>query len=373
MNAVNISISTSKVPHIEDGLLIRFGLLVSDLTYSAGDLYNAIAFDDYVNKENSVKNKLDFLIGNAQAHPDVSGQEEAYFSNIKTAYKHYKGIKFKSSQEIKQLRAAEAIICEHHKISMDGYRELFSKAGLPQLIKFIKNGLVINASNCLNPEEREGESFFLMSEIILDRFEANTGDDIFMVTGNFRKYIEEKKIEVGEFGSTINKNTKIIRAYNIFVLPALIFLSADEIELVREHLLSTNIVFRNNMDKWCTALKTIPFLPENFASFNKTFINDIKPQADLLQQEMDKDIRLKLFKSVTRGSVEYEISLNICSIDVYWDYLHHINAITDESYNIIKQYPDYERLKNNSCIILEGAGINHIEIAEEAALKESAK
>ncbi len=371
MNAVNINVNSSIIVNKADGLILRFGLLVSDSTYSAGDLHNAITIDDYLNRDTTIKQKIDFLLLNANSRKENSTEEINYYTNAKISYKLFKNKKFKSGPELKLIKMQEGVICEHYKNSMDAYRDLFMKAGLPQLNKFIKNGLIINASNSLTPETKENESYYLMSEIILDRFELKTGDDIFLVSGEFRKYIDEKNIEVGEFGTAINNTTKLIRAYNIFVLPSLIFLSGDEIELVREHLLSTNLVFRNNMAKWCTDLKTIPFLPENFALFNTTFINDIKPQADLLQQEMDKDLRLNLFKSVTRSSVEYEVSLNICSIDIYWEFLYHTKTITDETYAVIKQFPDYELLKNNSCIILEGAELNHIEIAEETALIEN--
>ena len=96
---------------------------------------------------------------------------------------------------MKLIKMQEGVICEHYKNSMDAYRDLFMKAGLPQLNKFIKNGLIINASNSLTPETKENESYYLMSEIILDRFELKTGDDIFLVSGEFRKYIDEKNIE----------------------------------------------------------------------------------------------------------------------------------------------------------------------------------
>jgi len=50
----------------------------------------------------------------------------------------------------------------------------------------------------------------------------------------------------------------------------------------------------------------------------------------------------------------FKVSMYVTSIDVYWSYLFYINSIEEETIDALKNYPDYEKLKNDSCLIVEG-------------------
>ena len=81
MNAVNINVNSSIIVNKADGLILRFGLLVSDSTYSAGDLHNAITIDDYLNRDTTIKQKIDFLLLNANSRKENSTEEINYYTN----------------------------------------------------------------------------------------------------------------------------------------------------------------------------------------------------------------------------------------------------------------------------------------------------
>lgn len=362
MNTANISLSNSKVVGTYNTMVLRLGLLISDFTYTVGDLYYGIMAENMMSKEVTIRQKFDYTAMHIKAHPEMASMAYEEFENVGALHRYYKSVKYKSPNEIKQIRALESTIdnlfAERNKYLL----ERFSTNGMTQLKKFVGVELKINPISPTSPEVRSEDTYHLMSEILIDRFNDKTGDDIYMVTADFGNYLKKHNAIIADFGKDINKEAEVLRAQNVFELPTLLHLSENELEMVRTHLLGTNEVFRTNMAKWNTDLISIPFEKNNFKSINKQFIEEILPQTKLLQIEMDKNERLRLIKSKASTIIEFSVNFYVTNVGFYWDYLMQTNTITEATMNKLIEYPDYEKLKNSSCIIIEGALLNENEV-----------
>lgn len=354
--------STSTVFSGFDIMMIRFGLLVSDFTFSAGDLHFGIMMGEYnAEKDRNTKSKLDYISHHIGDNKFDIVLPQRVFDSINFNYKTLKKVKYKNSFQRKHLKDIETWATQHCENINAQYANIYARAGMTQLKMFYRKELEFNPVDPKATEfVKEGdESYFSMSHVLFDRFSIETPDDIYLVTGDFSDYIKENKLVVSPFGGTYNADTKLLRAEKTLSFPHILLLTGNEIGLVREHLFSTNQQWRANIDKWFTELLPLPFSSNNFETISKRFISDIEPQSKLLQIEINKNDRLSLLKMSSHKDYQLNINLYVTNIGTYWDYLFSINTIGEETMEVLKKHPDYETLKHNCCIILEGCSENN--------------
>jgi len=359
MNTANICLSNGNVFSDYDIMAIRLGLLIGDTTYSIGDLHIGIMVENSTNEKRTHYEKLDAIYSYIVNFPEQAGIEMENFENIASTYKYLKNIKYKSPNQIKEMKGIEKLIDGTYLSRNEFFSRKYQAAGMPQLKKFVDRSLKLLATHPTSAEVRISERYYLMSEIVTDRFDTTTGDDIFLVTGNFEEYLEDKKIISSPFGANTDANAELLCKKNMFVLPNLNLLTENELELVREELTSKNETFRTNMANWNKSLISIPFANENFELISQTYTNEIEPFEKLLKTEMDNNERLKVQRANSGAVHSFVVHLYVTSVGFYWDYLHHINNIGEETLKVLQQKPDYEAWRKASCIIIEGCLLDH--------------
>ncbi len=375
MNLMNISVSTSNVFGAFDGTAIRLGLLISDVTFTAGDLHNMIrAAGRMTDEKESMKMKMAVIAAHAESKPEDLGITAQDFEHIRLNYTFLKNIKYKTSEQLRHYKTIEKMISDAYNSLNQAYSAGLDTSGMTQLGKFAHKELEFNAVHTDRPEFRNeiDDGYLRMSEVLLDRYDKATPNDIYLVTGHFGEYLKLAQVEMGELGNSTDKHLKVLCAKDVLTLPNLIQLTANEIELVREHLMSTNQTFRTNITNWNNDLITTEFARDNFKMINKRYISDIEPYVKMLQTEINKNERLKLLYANTHKNHVFEVSLYVTSIDVYWSYLFYNNSIGEETMDALKNYPNYEKLKNYSCLIIEGALITlNQDLLEDTAQKKN--
>ncbi len=359
MNTANISLSNGEVFSDYDIMAIRLGLLVGDTTYSIGDLHIGIMVENSTNEKRTHYEKLDAIYSYIVNFPEQAGIEMENFENTASTYKYLKNIKYKSPNQIKEMKGIEKLIDGAYNSRNEFYSNRYQNAGMPQLKKFVDRSLKLLATHPTSAEVRINERYYLMSEIVTDRFDTTTGDDIFLVTGNFTEYLQDKKIITSAFGPNADVNAQLLCKKNMFVLPNLNLLTQNELEMVREELTSKNETFRTNMANWNKALINIPFAHPNFEMISQTYINEIEPFAKLLKTEMDNNERLKVQQAHSGTVHTFAVHLYVTSVGFYWDYLHHINNVGEDTMKVLQQKPDYEAWRKSSCIIIAGCLLDH--------------
>jgi len=359
MYLANVSIGKSQVVGTFDAIAIRFGALISDETVSAGDLHYGIKANSVLEKRNvSFKVKLDFIADYVEGKGAESAMDPSQIEIARSAFKFLNTIKYKNALQIKHLKEWEKWVNTNHDAIRANFADIYTKSGFTQLTIFDSKVLRFLAVDTESPETlfpEEEKQFMKMSEVLLDRFHSETTNDAFLVTGDFSDYIKSNHIPVNEIGERSNLYAKMIRASKSLVLPHIVLLSANELQIVREHLISTNSQFRINYNEMIKDFISLPFIADNFDLISERYKKEIEPFNKLLQAEIEKNDRLRLIRSGIFKDFNVNINIYFTSISTYWEYLLSINIITEETMDVIKAYPDYDTLKNNTCIIIECA------------------
>ena len=357
MNSLNISLTKSSVHYSFEAIILRLGIMIGDETFSAGDLNITFKAEKlFAHDVLSIREKINDMATRIKTKGEDLGVTLEELNQISNSYNAFKNIKYKSPDQIKYLKALENMINNSYNSLINATIAGLEQSGVLQLGKLVGEKLIVNPTLTEFPEtiSEDDSEHYLMSEILLDRFDKETTDDVLLVPQTFGEYIEEQQLLMGTLGKEVYKHIKILKAENVFTLPFIVHLTAEELLMVREHLLSTNQEFRTNMTEWTTELLNMPFASGSLKTINERYTSSIAPTLKSLQAEMDKNERLRLLKSRTGEIYEYKVNLYVTSIGIYWDYLESRGIIKEETVEKLKEYPRYESLKNNSCIIFEG-------------------
>jgi len=196
-----------------------------------------------------------------------SGMDPSQIEIARSAFKFLNTIKYKNALQIKHLKEWEKWVNTNHDAIRANFADIYTKSGFTQLTIFDSKVLRFLAVDTESPETlfpEEEKQFMKMSEVLLDRFHSETTNDAFLVTGDFSDYIKSNHIPVNEIGERSNLYAKMIRASKSLVLPHIVLLSANELQIVREHLISTNSQFRINYNEMIKDFISLPFIADNF-------------------------------------------------------------------------------------------------------------
>lgn len=360
MNTVSISFSKTKIFNAFDILAARCGYLLGDKVLLAGDAGYGVYAEEIFTSKSTVTSKVRYLIEHLKTHP----QENLTADNLTQFLKDWQVLqnrKHKNKQEILLIKQMEKGIDATYSEVIKHYLDAFERTGMSQLSHLIEQGInlapIEESNHEKEPDKENDNKNVKLSTVLLDRFEAENMNDVYLTVREFDDFITEQKLVAAPLAGALNPQAHLL-SVPLFKLPALMQLKATELQVIRKNLTDANQPFKQAINDWSKNLRSIGFHPSVFPVIQQQFNKNIAPLIAPVQNAIDADEHLTQAHRAHNNTFELTITLHVCAVNVYWQYLTWCHILGVETLAVMAKIPDYEKKAAGTCLILQCAHRN---------------
>lgn len=360
MNTVSVSFSKSKIFNAFDALAVRCGYLFGEKVLFAGDAQYGVYAEELFSAKDSATSKAKYLIEHLKLHPQ-EGLNEEILRQFLRDLQFLQNRKHKTPQEIILLKKLEKAIDKTYTEAVKPFRAAFEHSGMSQLAYLIDEGILLAPIPADDREMQTGDTdtkgSVKLSTVLLDRFSEENPNDIYLAVREFDDFIKEQYLITGPLNGDINTQAQLLTV-PLFKLPSITQMKATELQAIRKNLYAVNETFRQSMNDWSKALRTMAFHPSMFTVIQQYYDSKIAPLVQPLQEILDADERIALSHRANNHTFELSVTLYVCPVNLYWQYLTWANVLGLETMKVLGAMPDYEKNEQTSCLILKCAHRN---------------
>lgn len=360
MNTVSVSFSKTKLFNAFDMLAARCGYLLGDKVLVAGDAGYGVYAEEIFTSKSTVASKVRYLIEHLKTNP----QEGLTVDNLTQFLKDWHVLqnrKHKNKQEILLIKQMEKAIDGTYSEAIKPYLAAFEQTGMSQLSHLIDHGISlapIEEGNHEKEPDKESENKTVkLSTVLLDRFEAENMNDVYLTVREFDDFVAEQKLVPAPLTGTLNPQAQLL-SVPLFKLPALMQLKATELQVIRKNLTEVNQPFKQAINEWSKNLRPLGFHPSVFPVIQQQFNKNIAPLIAPVQNAIDADEHLMQAHRAHNNTFELTVTLHVCAVSVYWQYLTWCQILGVETLAVMAKIPDYGKKAAGTCLILQCAHRN---------------